>query len=42
VLHAIESVLEAGPKGAPLTRDIGGKASTVDLGRAIAELVAGD
>jgi len=42
VLHAIESVLEAGPKGAPLTRDIGGKASTVDLGRAIADLVAGD
>jgi tartrate dehydrogenase/decarboxylase / D-malate dehydrogenase len=41
VLRAIESVLEAGPQGAPLTRDIGGQASTVELGRAIAGLVAG-
>jgi tartrate dehydrogenase/decarboxylase/D-malate dehydrogenase len=40
VLRAIEAVLEAGPKNAPLTRDIGGTASTVDLGRAIAESVA--
>ena len=39
VLRAIESVLEAGPKNAPLTRDIGGQASTADLGRAISEVV---
>jgi tartrate dehydrogenase/decarboxylase/D-malate dehydrogenase len=40
VLRAIEGVLEAGPKNAPLTRDIGGTALTVDLGKAIAEAVA--
>ncbi|CAG9169996.1 tartrate dehydrogenase [Cupriavidus pampae] len=37
VLAAIEKVLAAGPAHAPLTRDIGGTASTADLGRAIAE-----
>ncbi len=40
VLRAIESVLAAGPKNAPLTRDIGGTASTEDLGRAIAQAIA--
>ena len=40
VLRAIEAVLEAGPKNAPLTRDIGGQASTEDLGRAIADAIA--
>jgi tartrate dehydrogenase/decarboxylase/D-malate dehydrogenase len=40
VMRAIEGVLEAGPKHAPLTRDIGGSAGTVDLGKAIAEAVA--
>ena len=39
VLKAIESVLAAGPRHAPLTRDIGGTAATVDLGRAIAESI---
>jgi tartrate dehydrogenase/decarboxylase/D-malate dehydrogenase len=38
-MRAIEGVLEAGPKNAPLTRDIGGTAMTVDLGKAIAEAV---
>ena len=37
VLAAIEQVLAAGPGHAPLTRDIGGTASTADLGQAIAE-----
>ncbi|MGO4157974.1 tartrate dehydrogenase [Cupriavidus sp. YAF13] len=36
VLGAIEKVLSAGPEHAPLTRDIGGKAGTADLGQAIA------
>ena len=40
VLRAIEKVLEAGPKNAPFTPDMGGTASTSDLGRAIAEAVA--
>jgi tartrate dehydrogenase/decarboxylase/D-malate dehydrogenase len=40
VVAAIEAVLAAGPGHAPLTADIGGKASTSDLGRAIAEVVA--
>jgi tartrate dehydrogenase/decarboxylase/D-malate dehydrogenase len=40
VLRAIEKVLEAGPKNAPFTPDIGGTAKTSDLGRAIAEAVA--
>jgi tartrate dehydrogenase/decarboxylase/D-malate dehydrogenase len=39
VLRAIEKVLEAGPKNAPFTPDMGGTASTSDLGRAIAEAV---
>lgn len=37
VLQAIEKVLEAGPEHAPFTSDMGGNASTADLGRAIAE-----
>jgi tartrate dehydrogenase/decarboxylase / D-malate dehydrogenase len=40
VLRAIERVLEAGPKNAPFTPDMGGTASTSDLGRAIADAVA--
>ena len=40
VLRAIESVLAAGPDGAPLTADIGGTATTAELGRAIALAVA--
>jgi tartrate dehydrogenase/decarboxylase/D-malate dehydrogenase len=40
VVRAIEAALEAGPKNAPLTRDIGGTATTVELGKAIAEEVA--
>jgi tartrate dehydrogenase/decarboxylase/D-malate dehydrogenase len=40
VLRAIENVLEAGAKNAPFTPDMGGTASTSDLGRAIAEAVA--
>ena len=39
VMRAIEGVLEAGPKNAPLTRDVGGTAMTTDLGKAIAEEV---
>ena len=37
VVRAIESVLEAGPKDAPFTPDMGGKAKTADLGTAIAD-----
>lgn len=37
VLGAIEKVLEAGPKHAPFTADMGGTAGTADLGRAIAD-----
>ncbi|NEX61138.1 tartrate dehydrogenase [Noviherbaspirillum galbum] len=37
VLAAIEKVLAAGPGHAPLTPDMGGKASTQDLGKAIAD-----
>ena len=40
VLRAIEKVLEAGAKNAPFTPDMGGTASTSDLGRAIADAVA--
>ncbi len=40
VLRAIEQVLAAGPRHAPLTRDVGGSAGTADLGRAIAQAVA--
>jgi tartrate dehydrogenase/decarboxylase/D-malate dehydrogenase len=39
VVRAIERVLEAGPQHAPFTPDMGGRASTADLGRAIAEAV---
>ena len=37
IVRAIERVLEAGPAHAPFTPDMGGRASTGDLGRAIAE-----
>jgi tartrate dehydrogenase/decarboxylase/D-malate dehydrogenase len=40
VLRAIEKVLEAGPEHAPFTPDMGGTASTADLGRAIADAVS--
>ena len=40
VLAAIESVLRAGPQAAPLTPDIGGRASTSELGQAIAQCVS--
>jgi tartrate dehydrogenase/decarboxylase/D-malate dehydrogenase len=39
VVRAIESVLAQGPEHAPLTRDLGGSAGTVDLGRAIAAAI---
>ena len=39
VLAAIESVLLAGPRNAPLTADLGGSASTTDLGKAIAAAI---
>jgi tartrate dehydrogenase/decarboxylase/D-malate dehydrogenase len=39
VFNAIEKVLSAGPEHAPLTPDIGGKASTEDLGKAIAAAI---
>lgn len=39
IVRAIESVLEAGPKEAPFTPDMGGKAKTSDLGKAIAEAI---
>ena len=35
IFSAIEQVLAAGPSHAPLTPDLGGKASTADLGKAI-------
>jgi len=37
ILRAIETVLAAGPGDAPLTPDMGGRGSTQDLGRAIAD-----
>ena len=40
ILRAIEQVLAAGAKGGPMTRDLGGTASTTELGQAIAALVA--
>ena len=40
ILDAIKAVLAAGPAHAPLTRDLGGTADTMDLGRAIAEEAA--
>jgi len=39
VVRAIESVLEAGPKDAPFTPDMGGKDKTADLGKAIAAAI---
>lgn len=39
IMRAIESVLQPG-SGAPRTADLGGKASTTDVGRAIAQAVA--
>ncbi|MEV4736704.1 MULTISPECIES: tartrate dehydrogenase [unclassified Microbacterium] len=41
VLAAIEEVLARGAEDAPFTPDLGGTASTVELGAAIAEVVAG-
>ncbi|MBL8289868.1 MAG: tartrate dehydrogenase [Rubrivivax sp.] len=40
IVQAIERVLKEGPRGA-LTRDLGGQASTTEMGEAIARLVAG-
>lgn len=37
IVRAIETVLQAGPKEAPFTPDMGGKAKTADLGKAIAD-----
>ncbi len=37
VLAAIEAVLETGPEVSPLTPDLGGTATTVELGKAIAD-----
>jgi tartrate dehydrogenase/decarboxylase/D-malate dehydrogenase len=37
IVRAIERVLEAGPVHAPFTPDMGGRAGTADLGRAIEE-----
>lgn len=39
IVDAFESVLKAGSANAPLTRDIGGTASTIDLGKAIAQAI---
>jgi tartrate dehydrogenase/decarboxylase/D-malate dehydrogenase len=39
IVRAIERVLEAGPAHAPFTPDMGGRAGTGDLGRAIAEVL---
>ena len=39
IFNAIKAVLAAGPLHAPLTPDIGGKATTRDLGRAIADAI---
>lgn len=41
VVAAIEDVLRPGPATSPLTPDMGGTASTTDLGRAIADRIAG-
>jgi tartrate dehydrogenase/decarboxylase/D-malate dehydrogenase len=38
ILRAIENVLDPA-SGAPRTPDLGGKARTTDLGRAVAELI---
>ena len=39
IVRAIEKVLEAGPDNAPFTPDMGGKAKTSDLGKAIADAI---
>jgi tartrate dehydrogenase/decarboxylase/D-malate dehydrogenase len=39
IVQAIENVLKAGPKHAPLTPDIGGTGNTEDFGRAIANAI---
>ena len=39
IVHAIETTLAAGPQLTPFTADMGGKASTTDLGRAIAAAI---
>lgn len=39
IVGAIERVLAAGPQHAPLTPDMGGRAGTADLGRAIAAAI---
>ncbi|MDP3202873.1 MAG: isocitrate/isopropylmalate family dehydrogenase, partial [Hydrogenophaga sp.] len=40
VMNAIEAVLQPG-SGAPRTADLGGTASTSDVGRAIAQVIKG-
>ena len=40
VVKAFEKVLAAGPQHAPLTRDMGGTAGTLDLGKAVVEALA--
>ena len=40
VLAGIEEVLRAGPTAAPLTRDIGGHGTTIELGSAIAAAIS--
>ena len=37
IVQAIERVLGAGPAEAPLTPDMGGKGTTTELGKAIAQ-----
>lgn len=39
IVHAIETTLAAGPQLAPFTADMGGRANTTDLGRAIAAAI---
>lgn len=39
VVEAIEAVLAAGPKEAPLTPDLGGRGTTAELGEAIAQAI---
>jgi tartrate dehydrogenase/decarboxylase/D-malate dehydrogenase len=41
ILRAIEQTLGGGPAAAPLTPDLGGTATTVELGKAIAQTVEG-
>jgi tartrate dehydrogenase/decarboxylase/D-malate dehydrogenase len=39
IVNAFEKVLEAGPDHAPLTPDMGGKGTTVDFGKVIAQAI---